>query len=66
VNTGALLSSIGEYSIKQGMAPNEALALIELIKADKNGLLSKDINQLKRDLQDYYLRERLSKGCVTK
>jgi hypothetical protein len=48
------------------MAPDEALALIELIKADKNGLLSKDINQLKRDLQDYYLRERLSKGCVTK
>jgi hypothetical protein len=40
--------------------------LVELIRADKNGLLSKDINQLKRDLQDYYLREKLAKGCVSK
>ena len=40
--------------------------MVELIRADKNGLLSKDINQLKRDLQDYYLREKLAKGCVSK
>jgi hypothetical protein len=48
------------------MAPEEAVAFVELLRADKNGLLTKDINQLKRDLQDFYLREKLAKGCVSK
>lgn len=34
-----------------------------MVKADKFGLLTNDIAQLKKDLQEYYLREKLGGGC---
>jgi hypothetical protein len=37
-----------------------------MIKADKYGLLTNDVSQLKKDLQEYYLLEKLAKGCVSK
>jgi hypothetical protein len=43
--------------------PSQATILLEMVKADKFGLLTNDIAQLKKDLQEYYLREKLGTGC---
>jgi hypothetical protein len=60
------LNALGALSISNGIDPQEASILLEMIKADRYGLLTNDISQLKKDLQEYYLQEKLARGCVSK
>jgi hypothetical protein len=60
------MSALSAYSMARGIEPREASKLVDMIKADKFGLLTNDVNQLKKDLQEYYLLEKLAKGCISK
>lgn len=53
-------------SLYNGVDPQQATIFFEMVKADRQGLLTNDLNQLKKDLQEYYLKEKLAKGCVSK
>ena len=61
-----LLNAWGALSLYNGIDPQQATLFFEMVKADKFGLLTNDISKLKRELQDYYLREKLGNGCISK
>jgi len=47
--------SIGANSLCTGVDQQQASIFLEMIKADKFGLLTNDINQLKKELKECYL-----------
>lgn len=39
---------------------------MEMLKNEKLGLLTNNVDQLKKELQEYYIREKLARGCISK
>ena len=60
------MNAINSLSLKNGIDPQQATIFIEMLNADKCGLLTNDVSQLKKDLQEFYLYDKLAKGCVSK
>ncbi len=65
-NGSAFMNALTAYSVARGIDPRDTSVLVDMIRADRHGLVTNDVNQLKKDLQEYYLLEKLAKGCISK